>query len=143
MKQEKEIQLGEEMVKAIEAGLDKHLKGSIKYAPFKLFLKMFREKNPELVSNIRIAVAGDIINVVGGVKDFSKTMFIKDNQLSPLGHELLKKCYNIGIYILKKRLTVVMAFRVVTNTRIRNQLYNFLLNAIEVSTYKIIESHLN
>ena len=130
-----------EIVIAMERGVDKYLAASIKYAPFRIFYNLFKKANPILMDQIRGAVRNDVYNVITAIPGFSFEVFLVDDELQPKGKQLLQICYNIGIHILKKQLNVRMAFKVVTNSHVRNQIYSYILNVVERSTSRILHNN--
>ena len=127
-----------EIVKAIETGINKYLDQSIKYTPFRLFYHMFRAANPNLMNNVRSHVRNDIYNRVTNINDFDPVVFIKNDVITPKGKQLLKISFNIGIHLFKKDLTVVSAFKVVTNANFRNHIYNHLLDVVTRSVSMVL-----
>ena len=127
-----------EIVKAVEAGVNKHLDNSIVYSPFKIFLNLFKRANPNLMNNIRGKVRNDIYDRLTYISGFNAEVFLVDNNLTDKGRNLLKICYNLGIYFLKKELTVVSAFKMVSNKHFRSHMYNHILDLLVRSASRIL-----
>jgi hypothetical protein len=136
MKNDKDLFI--EIVKAIEAGVNKHLGNSMLYSPFKVFFNLFKRANPNLMNNIRGRVRNDIYNRLTHISGFNTEVFLIDNNLTDKGHNLLKICYNLGIHFLKKELTVVSAFKVVTNHHFRSHMYNHILDLVSRSASRVL-----
>jgi hypothetical protein len=131
-------EITKEIVVALEKGVDKHLSKSLKYSPFRLFFNMFRKSNPNLMTQVREYVRQDIEHLFMTIKGYNPVIFIHNNNITPEGKQMLKTSYNLGIYILKKKLTVVTAFKAVTNPKVRDDIYHFILEALIKSATKII-----
>ena len=120
-----DISLPIELAKIIEAGIERQLNQSILYSPFRLFLRLFKSKNPQLVQRVRNILANDIENCLLEISNFKADDFVQNNHLTDEGRLLAKKGYNIGIRVVK-RLNVRMAFRVIRDPNLQQQIYNFL-----------------
>ena len=121
----------------MEAGVNKYLQQSVKYTPFKLFYNIFSRSNPKLMDQVRGTVRNDIYNILANIPAFKFENFIAANEVQHKGKRLLQISHNIGIYLLKKKLNVRSAFKVVTNYHMRNQVYGYILTAIERSAAKV------
>ncbi len=136
-----EKNLPTEIVQAMEAGFDKHLNRSITYSPFRLFFNLFKKTNPKLMGNVRQTIREDVLEIISAIDGFDQSIFIvKQNQLTPQGKELLKKCYNIGIRVLKKDLTVILAFRALRDYKLRQETYRYVLEQLQDAVLAIIET---
>ncbi len=134
---EKNLQI--EIVKALEDGFNKHLNRSIIYSPFRLFFSLFKKSNPKLMERAREIIRKDVLGVLTEITGFDETVFlVKQNQFTPKGKELLKKCYNIGIRILKKDLTVMLAFRAIRDQQLREEIYNNILVQVQNAVFIIL-----
>ena len=51
-----DISLPIELAKIIEAGIERQLNQSILYSPFRLFLRLFKSKNPQLVQRVQMTL---------------------------------------------------------------------------------------
>ena len=127
-----------EIVKAIESGINKHLDVSVIYSPFKMFYLLFKKANPALIDQIRGKVRNDIYNKLVQIPGFQFEIFLNNNEITSKGGQLLKISYNIGIHILKKQLTVITAFKAITNAHVRNQTYNYILSVVERSASRVL-----
>ncbi len=131
----------QEIVKAFEAGIDNYLARSIKYSPFRLFYNMFKRSNPQLVSQVREMFRNDILEKLLEIPDFNPGAFVQGEELTIKGKKLLQICYNIGIHLLKKRLNVVTAFRVIQNADFRHQIYTYVLQTVKRTTSQVLHTH--
>jgi len=128
-----------EIVKALEAGANKHLNSSIFYSPLRFFYRKFEKNNPQTMNQARDTVKNDIVLILSDIPNFNFEIFIKDGVINPLGKKFLQRNYNIGINLLKKKLTLMSAFRVITNSNFRNQIYEFVLLSIRNSAIAFIK----
>jgi len=129
-----------EIVKALEDGFNKHLNRSIIYSPFRLFFNLFKKSNPKSIERAREIIREDVFHIMSEVVGFDESVFlVKQNQFTPKGKELLKKCYNIGIRILKKDLTVMLAFKALRNHELREEIYQDILVQIQNAIFMLLE----
>ena len=136
MEIEKDLSI--EIVRAIEAGINKYLNNSIVYSPFKLFYNLFKRANPNAMDSIRGRVRNDIYNRLIRIEGFNFEIFLINNEFTDKSKGLLKICYNIGIHFLKKELNVVTAFRVISNANFRSHMYNHMLDLVERSASRVL-----
>ncbi len=131
-----EKNLQTEIVQALETGFNTHLNRSFIYSPFRLFFNLFKKSNPKSVENARQIIREDIFEIISAIDGFDQSLFlVKQNQLTPKGKELLKKCYNIGIRILKKELTVTLAFRALRDYELLQEVYNHILEEVQAAVF--------
>ena len=90
------------------------------------------------MNNIRGKVRNDIHDRLTHISGFNVEVFLTENNLTDKGNNLLKICYNLGIYFLKKELTVVSAFKVVTNSHFRSHMYNHMLDLLSRSASRVL-----
>lgn len=129
-----------EIVKALEDGFNKHLNRSIIYSPFRLFFNLFKKSNPKSIEHAKQIIAEDILEIISAIEGFNESIFlVKQNQFTPKGKELLKKCFNIGIRILKTDLTVMLAFRALRDYALRQDIYNNILEQVQNAVFVILE----
>lgn len=133
-----DISLPEEMVKIIEAGIEKQLSQSIFYSPFRLFLRLFKSKNPQLVQRVRNILKQDIELIFLENNNFKVEDFVQNNILTNEGRLLIKRGYNIGIRVVKK-LTVKMLFRVMRDQEMQQKIYNYILTQVRQKTIAILQ----
>ena len=138
--QELDRDLSLEIVKAIEAGVHKHLDNTVSYMPFKLFYAMFRAANPKIMSHVKGVVRNDIYTKLIAIPDFDFSVFIQGSEITPKGKQLLTMSYNLGIHILKKDLTVVSAFKMITNSHFRNHIYSYVLDLVGRSASRVLHA---
>lgn len=135
-----DISLPIELAKIIEAGIERQLNQSILYSPFRLFLRLFKSKNPQLVQRVRNILANDIENCLLEISNFKADDFVQNNHLTDEGRLLAKKGYNIGIRVVK-RLNVRMAFRVIRDPNLQQQIYNYILKQIKEKAEEILQGY--
>ena len=126
-----EKDLFSEATRLLEAGINKHLNKSIVYSPLRLFYNMFKKRNPQLMSNIRESVCNDIEQCLISIENFNQNIFVAPSSWSPQGKDFLRACYNIGIDVLRKKLTVMLAFRVMKDASLRDKIYNDILSDVQ------------
>lgn len=123
-----------------EAGIERQLNQSIFYSPFRLFYRLFKKKNPQLIQQIRELLANDIQNELLSLENWDQEIFIKKGgHLSAEGNLLIKRCYNIGIRLVKK-LSVKMAFRALRDRSLQQELYGYILDQTKEKTITILKS---
>lgn len=125
--------LATEVTRLLEAGVTKHLNSSIFYSPLRYFYNRFKKNNPQIIYNARNIVRQDIAQVLQKVPDFHQGYFILNGEATDTGKSFLKRVFNIGINLLKKRLTIMQAFKVLTNSDFRMQVYGLILKSVEKS----------
>ncbi len=132
--------LSSQIVKALESGVNKHLDRSILYSPLNFFYTRFKKNNPQTINHARDIVKSDVMNLLTQIPNFNAAIFFDGEEINPLGKKLLNRNYTIGINLLKKQLSVITAFRVITNSHFRLQTYNFILSQIQKSILSLINS---
>ena len=115
--------LSSEIAKIIESGIEKQLRQSIKYSPFRLFYSLFKKKNPQTIQRIRNMLANDIQATLSDIEKFNVGIFAKNNSINNTGRVLIKNSYNVGIRLVKK-LNVKMAFRALRDESLQQKIYN-------------------
>ena len=138
----KEIQInnrdfGADIVKAIEAGINKHLAKSIKYSPFRLAFNLFKNANPKLMYQIREMVKNDLNNSFVNIAEYDATIFISGTDFTAKGKQILNIAYNIGIHLLRDQLNVKLAFKALYNNNVRLQIYDYVLDATYRSVSRV------
>ncbi len=127
-----------ELTTALEKGFFKQMDSSIKYSPLKFFIHLFMNANPQIIDNARKYIRDDIENMLLELDFFQKEHFINQNGPTEQGKAALKQCFNLGIFILREKLTVKTGFKLVTNADFRYQVYIFTLGSVERIIKKII-----
>jgi hypothetical protein len=135
-------ELPSEIVKAIEIAINRCLDRSIVYSPFRLFYNLFKKSNPKLMEHTRKLVARDILEYLNTIDNFTPEIFISENTIHPIGKILLQYCYNIGVVLMKKKLTVILAFKVLRNAALRDETYSYVLNEVRKATIMVMSQHL-
>jgi len=130
-----------EIVKAIEAGVNRHLNNSLVYSPFKMAFNLFKKANPRLMDQIRGIVRNDIHTTLSQIPGYNPGIFLMNDQITPKGKQMLKISYNIGIHLMKKQLNVMMAFKALYNAPVRNQVYTYILQVTQRSVSRIMHSN--
>lgn len=130
-----------EIVRALEAGVDKQLNRSFLYSPFRLFYNIFKKNNPQTMDYARQSVRHDVEHILEEIPNFNSELFIKDGKITKIGRQILQKSYSIGIHILKKKLTVVSAFKALRDNQFRTQIYNYMLSCIKNAAIFIIKNN--
>ncbi len=125
-----------EVTRLLEAGINKHLNRSIIYSPLKLFYNLFKKNNPQTIASIREIVQSDVERCLGGIENFNQEIFVAANGWTMPGKDFLRACYNIGIDVLRKKLTVMMAFQAFRNAAVRDNIYNDILGEIRSAAVK-------
>ncbi len=120
-----------ETVRWLEAGVNKHLDRSFRYKPLRYFYRKFQRNNPQTIANARDIVAQDIAQILSQVMGYNEAAFAVDGNATEAGKLFFKRVYNIGINLLKKRLTVMQSFKVITNATFRMQVYDFILKSVQ------------
>ncbi len=137
-----EKNLSAEVVRLLEAGINKHLNQSIIYSPLKLFYNLFKKNNPQMIDGIREMVRDDVENCLNKIENFNQELFVSPSGWTMAGKDFLRSCYNIGINILRKKLTVMMAFKIFRNPEMRNELYNYVLDEVSKAAAKSLNGFL-
>jgi hypothetical protein len=127
-----------EMVKALEAGMMRHVNNSFVYSPFKLFYKIFTRANPNLMNEVREYVRNDIFDEIYSIPDFNLKQFIYNGRITPKGKKLLRVCFNFGVHLFKKELSVREAFRLVKNHDFRMNVYHHVLDVVRRVTSRVL-----
>lgn len=128
----------QEITTALERGFFKELNSSIKYSPLKFFIHLNLNMYPERMNEIRQIVRDDIEQTLVEIDFYQHENFFTNNGPSIMGNELLKQAYNLGIFILKEKLTVKSGFKLMQNQDFRSQVYIFILGSLERAANKII-----
>jgi hypothetical protein len=135
-----EKNLQAEIVQALEAGFNTHLNRSFVYSPFRLFFNLFTKTNPKSIDNARQIIREDVWEIISAIDGFDQSIFlVRQNQLTPKGKELLKKCYNIGIRVLKQELTVTLAFKALRSYELRQEIYRHILEQLQDAVVILID----
>jgi hypothetical protein len=125
-------ELAREAVKAMEAGFYKHLNRSFIYSPFKLFFNLFKKSNQGTIAHAKEVIRQDVQKILQQIDNFEESKFIDDDdKITPIGKKFLQKCYNIGINILKKDLTIGLAFKAIRDHNLRGQIYDNILHSVQ------------
>jgi len=127
-----------EVVKAVEAGIFKQINGRIVYSPLKLLIKLLIKANPDLMEQIRMRVASDLEFKFSEIANYQLEFFLKDGALTEHGKKALQISYNIGIFLMKDKLTVKIAFKILKDPDLREEYYSFLLNSVTNSVAAIV-----
>lgn len=130
--------LSSEIAKIIESGIEKQLRQSIKYSPFRLFYSLFKKKNPQTIQRIRNMLANDIQATLSDIEKFNVGIFAKNNSINNTGRVLIKNSYNVGIRLVKK-LNVKMAFRALRDESLQQKIYNYILKQVKAKTLNILD----
>jgi hypothetical protein len=125
-----EKNLSAEVTRLIEAGINKHLNRSIIYSPLRLFYNLFKKNNPQTIASIRELVREDIEKYLNDIADFKQEIFVASNGWTMPGKNFLRSCYNIGIDLLRTKLTVMVAFKAFRNAEVRDGIYNDILEDV-------------
>ena len=142
---EKELstkELSKEVTKAIEAGINKHLNRSLVYSPLKFFYNLFKKNNPDAIDQARKIANNDIKQCLSIVDEFDEGIFVQQNEMTAQGKRLLQTCYNIGISLLKKKLTVMTAFRALKNETVRDKIYGNILDEVKKATADLVNKQI-
>ena len=131
--------IASKIVFALECGVNKHLDRSIVYSPLRFFYNRFKKNNPQTIQNARSIIANDIRTIIAGIANANSEMFVESGEPNEIGKKLLQRNYNIGINLLKKELTVVKAFKVITNSGFRMQIYNYILALVKKSISDFVQ----
>jgi hypothetical protein len=129
-----------EITTALEKGFFKQMDSSLKYSALKFFMHLFMNANPQLMDRTREYIKNDIENMLLELDFYKKEYFVGNNGPTEQGKAALKQCFNLGIYVLREKLTVKSAFKIVTNADFRYQIYIFTLGSVERIVKKIINS---
>lgn len=129
-----------ELASITEAGIERQLRQSIFYSPFRLFYRLFKNNNPQLIQQVRELLANDIKNTLQSLENWDQEIFIKKGgHLTAEGNLLIKRCYNIGIRLVNK-LSVRMAFRAMRDRSLQQELYSYILDQTKEKTATILKS---
>lgn len=128
-----------ETVRLLEAGVNKHLNKSFRYKPLRYFYRKFQRNNPQTVANARDIVAQDIAEILSQMMGYNEAAFVVYGNATEAGKLFFKRVYNIGINLLKKRLTVMQAFRVISNPNFRMQVYDFILKSVQKAANEFMQ----
>lgn len=128
-----------EMVKALEMGMNHHLKRSIIYSPFRLFYKIFSSANPKMMNQVRQIIQNDITANLQSLPEFRLDIFIDDNgYLTKKGKKLLHNCKAFAVFFFRRKMSVMKAFQLVKNPRFRAERYAYVLEGVNKFTLTII-----
>ena len=133
-----EKNLSAEATRLLEAGITKYLNQSIIYSPLRLFYNLFKKNNPQTIASIREIVREDIEKCLNDIENFKEEIFVASNGWTMPGKDFLRSCYNIGIDVLRKKLTVMMAFKVLRNAEVRDEIYNNILQDVRSAAVKVL-----
>jgi hypothetical protein len=86
-------------------------------------------------------VREDVGKSLNKISNFKEEIFIQNGKATKAGNELLKACYNIGILLLKRDLTVMLVFKIMRNAEIREQTYSYVLTEIKDEAMRILNEH--
>jgi len=125
-----EKNLSAEVTRLIEAGINKHLNRSIIYSPLRLFYNLFKKNNTQTIASIRELVREDIEKYLNDIADFKQEIFVASNGWTMPRKNFLRSCYNIGIDLLRTKLTVMVAFKAFRNAEVRDGIYNDILEDV-------------
>jgi|TARA_Y100000389_G_C17469290_1_gene528761 hypothetical protein len=128
-----QITLSQEITKLIEAGINKHIKSSFLYSPFRITLDLFKKSNPNTIRQVRSYVAQDIENILKNINNYDEEIFLYEGGFSNKGQEVRKLAYNIGIRLMKNKLNTRLAFKALRNNEIRQEIYNYILENVKYS----------
>ena len=132
--------VSDEVVRLLEAGINKHLNKSFRYRPLRYFYRKFQRNNPQAVANARHIASQDIAQVLSQIMGYNDSNFVVNGQATDDGKLFFKRVYNIGINLLKKRLTVMQSFRAITNSDFRMQVYDFILKSVQKSASDLMQN---
>jgi hypothetical protein len=132
-----------EVVVALEKGVNRQLNNSFLYSPFRFFFRRFERNNVQTMSAVRDVVKNDISILFNDIKGFNISYFIQDGVITDGGKELLTKSFNIGIHLIKKKLGVRGAFKVLTNSSFRDQIYEFVLTSLRMSCANMLPKNIH
>ena len=132
--------VSDEVVRLLEAGINKHLNKSFRYRPLRYFYRKFQRNNPQVVANARHIASQDIAQVLSQIMGYNESNFVVNGQVTDDGKIFFKRVYNIGINLLKKRLTVMQSFRAITNSDFRMQVYDFILKSVQKSASDLMQN---
>ncbi|MES2676686.1 MAG: hypothetical protein V4612_00015 [Pseudomonadota bacterium] len=133
-----EQNLSAEIVRLLEAGINKHLNRSFIYSPLKLFYNLFKKNNPQTIASIREMVRDDVEKCLSEIDNFKQEIFVAANGWTMPGKDFLRACYNIGINLLRKKLTVMTAFKAFRDSAVRDNIYNDLLEEVRSAAIKVM-----
>jgi hypothetical protein len=127
-----------ELVKAVETGVFKQINGRIIYSPLKLLIKLLIKANPDMMNRIRARVASDLEYRFGEIPNYSLELFVQNNQKTAIAKEALQISYNIGIFLMKEKLTVKLAFKALKDSSLREEYYFFVLDSVTNSVANLV-----
>lgn len=119
-----------EVVRLVELGVNKQINSSITYSPFKLAFNLMKKANPNLMPQIRSIIRDDISKIISDTPEYSQPAFIENDQYTKEGKIVRKSCYNLGIFLMKKKINVMIAFKMLRNHQLRAEIYEFMLDNI-------------
>lgn len=129
--------LSSEITRLIEAGAEKQMKRSLSYAPFRLFYSLLKKRNPNTIDQIRMNLSKDIKQTLSEIENFREEVFWHQHGVpTDQGFALIKSCFNIGIRILRDKLNVKLAFRLMREEALRQELYNHVLSEVRKAAIK-------
>lgn len=118
--------LSSELVRMLEKGIEKQLSRSIFYSPFRLFYRLFKRNNPQLIQRVKDSMARDIAEVLSNIEHFNPKIFMEMESPTDEGRILMKRAYNIGIRVVKS-LSVKLAFKAFQDQSLQQEIYNYIL----------------
>ncbi len=125
-----------EIVRLLEAGINKQLNSSFLYSPLRLFYGLFKKSNAQMIANIRAMLREDIEKYLSEIENFDQKIFVSQNDWTMPGKDFLRSCYNVGISVLRKKLTLRMAFRAFRDQAVREEIYNYVLEEVGKAALK-------
>lgn len=128
-----------EITRLLEVGVNKQLSRSIIYSPLRFFYNRFQKNNPRTIENARNIVTSDIYEILKRISGFNENIFVVNGKATENGKKFFRRIYNIGINLLKKKLSVTAAFKVLTNSTFRMQVYEFILRSVEKAIVEFVE----
>lgn len=128
-----QITLSQEITKLIEAGINKHIKSSFLYSPFRIALDLFKKSNPNTMRQVRSYVAQDIENILQNIEHYNEEIFLYEGGFSSKGQEVRKLAYNIGIRLMKNHINTRIAFKALRNNEVRQEIYSYILENVRNS----------
>jgi len=132
-----EKNLSAEVTRLLEAGFVKYLNQSIIYSPLRLFYNLFRKNNPQAMNNIREVIRSDVEKCLNDIDNFNQKVFVTKSGWTMDGKNFLRACYNVGINILRKKLSVITAFKILKNHKMRDKIYNYILAEVRSAAIKV------
>ncbi len=127
-----------EIVTAIESGINDYLGRSFLYSPFKLAFGLFKKANPKMMNRVRELVRNDVEQILLQIPRYSPELFVRHNELTPDGEQGYKISFNLGVHLMKNKLNLSLAFKVLRDIETRGQVYDYVLRMTRKSIDRII-----